>query len=61
MLCAVVFYTSSSKDFQSLPEVVWKNTASIATNTVSIAILDNGLLQKAMSYLHFTVCKFIEY
>ena len=30
-LCAEFLYTSASKDFQSLLEVVLKNTASIAT------------------------------
>ena len=31
LLCAVVFYKTSSKDFLSLLEVVWKNTAFMKT------------------------------
>ena len=31
ILLAVVFYTTSSKDIQSLLEVVWKNTESMET------------------------------
>ena len=40
MLHAIIVYTSSSKDFHILLELVWKNTPCLKTT------LENDLLQK---------------
>ena len=54
MLCDVVFYTASSKDFQSLLEVVWNNIASVETTlqerfaTKSIKEITTNILIRAI-------------
>ena len=44
VLCAVVFYTTSSKDILSLLEIVWKNTACMERSIRQrIATKDEGV------------------